>query len=379
MQDSERLKLGIVFYFSSSWMGGVNYIINVVRMLNFLDDENKPDITLFYNTELKKFINEINYPYLKLVERQFPSVFMGYFRSWISGKNVFVNDIINNYDIDGLYPIHDFPVKTTSKTKLVSWYADLQHKYYPEFFSKLKIFERNARIKLILKNSDHLVVSSLTVADDFRKFFRIRPDMEMHIFHFGSVIDDLSNISIEELLIKYNLPSEYFIVSNQFYKHKNHRILLNALADLKKKGKTVQLALTGKLPENDGSPYIKELYAIIDINQLHNQIRFLGVLPRKEQLLLMKYSQAVIQPSLFEGWSTVIEDAISLQVPVIAANIQVNVEQLGKSGVYFNPANPSELSTILSDYPTRNMENVIYEDYSRRIKRVAHEFISIFS
>ena len=58
---------------------------------------------------------------------------------------------------------------------------------------------------------------------------------------------------------------------------------------------------------------------------------------RAEQLLLMKYAQAVIQPSLFEGWSTVIEDAISLQVPVIASNLPVNIEQLGDRGVYFDP------------------------------------------
>jgi glycosyltransferase involved in cell wall biosynthesis len=379
LQTSGRLKLGIVFYFNPSWMGGVNYIINVVRMLNFLDDKDKPEITLFYSPELKKFIDDIYYPYLKSVERQFPSVLNGYLRSWISGKNVFVNDILIDYDLDGLYPIHDFPVRTTSKTKLVSWYADLQHKYYPDFFTKLKIFERNARIKLILRNSDDLVVSSLTVSDDFSRFFRIRPAMKIHLFHFCSVIDDLTSISIEELLVKYELTSKYFIVSNQFYKHKNHKILLNALADLKRKGVFIQLALTGKLPENDVSPYIKELNEIIFKNQLQNQIRFLGVLPRKEQLLLMKYSQAVIQPTLFEGWSTVIEDAISLQVPVVASNLPVNIEQLGKDGVYFDPNNPSELASILIDYPRRNLEDIFYEPYSSRIKKAAMEFIKIFS
>jgi len=37
------------------------------------------------------------------------------------------------------------------------------------------------------------------------------------------------------------------------------------------------------------------------------------VLPRDTQLSVMRHADAILQPSLFEGWSTVIEDAISLQ------------------------------------------------------------------
>ena len=376
--NKERLKIGILFYFSSSWMGGINYIINVIKMLNFLDDTDKPEIVLFFRADLKEFVNEIDYPYLNLVEWHFPSILKGYLRSWSTGKNVFVDDILRSYDLNGLYPLHDYPVRTRSKTRLVSWYADLQHIYYPDFFSKLKILERNARINLILKNSDDLVLSSQAVADDFALFFKVKSLPKIHVFHFASAIDDLSDLSIEELKNKYKLPYKYFIASNQFYKHKNHKILLNALAILKNKGKLLHLALTGRFPEKNNSPYIKELNEIINENQLHDQISFLGVLPRKEQLLLMKYSQAVIQPTLFEGWSTVIEDAISLQVPVVASNLPVNIEQLGNDGVYFDPHNPSQLADILAKYPERNQDDVFYEGYNERVKNAAETFLEVF-
>jgi len=93
----------------------------------------------------------------------------------------------------------------------------------------------------------------------------------------------------------------------------------------------------------------------------------------------MKHSQAVIQPSLFEGWSTVIEDAMSLQVPVIASNIPVNIEQLGEKGKYFNPHNEDELAAILANYPARENEVLLYEDYKTRVRSAAREFIRIFS
>jgi glycosyltransferase involved in cell wall biosynthesis len=377
--ENKRLKIGILFYFSSSWLGGVNYIINVIRMLNFLEDKDKPELTLFYRPGLKKIVEKIDYTYLHLVEWQFPSVLRGYIKSWITGKNVFIKDILSNFDLDGLYPLHDYPVRTTSKTKLVSWYADLQHKYYPEFFTGYKIFARDARIKFILRNSDDLVLSSKAVADDFMKFFKIRPSLKLHIFNFVSVIGDLTNLSFDDLRVKYRLPLKYFIASNQFYKHKNHKILLNSLAILKRKEVYVSLVLTGRFPEKDHTPYIKELNEIIDKNQLKDQIHFLGVIPRNEQLLLMRHSQGVIQPTLFEGWSTVIEDAISLQVPVIASSLPVNIDQLGENGNFFDPHSPSQLADILFSYPERNPGDVLYENYETRVRNAAGNFIKVFS
>jgi len=138
------------------------------------------------------------------------------------------------------------------------------------------------------------------------------------------------------------------------------------------------MAITGRFPDSSHSSYMKELHAVIDQNNLQSQISLLGVIPRNEQLLLMKHSQAVLQPSLFEGWSTVIEDAISLQVPVIASSLAVNREQLGPDGNFFQPHNDQELAQILSVFPERKVDGVIYPDYTQRVKRAAMEFISIF-
>jgi glycosyltransferase involved in cell wall biosynthesis len=378
IQNKKRLRLGILFYFSSSWMGGIIYIMNLIKILDFLDDEKKPEIFVFYRPDLRKFIDEISYTYLKAVEWDHPSVYKGYFQSWILRKNIFVDGIFKKYDLDGLYPLHDYPVKTESKTKLVCWYADLQHKYYPEFFTKRKMLERNARIRFMLRNSNDLVVSSKAVADDFTKFFKLPDSLKIHIFHFVSVIDDLDGIEINQLKIKYKLPDNYFLISNQFYKHKNHQILFQALALLKEKGFFPHFALTGRFPDKTQSPYINNLHELIERKQLYDQISLLGVIPRAEQLMLMKHSQAVIQPTLFEGWSTVIEDAISLQVPVVASNLPVNIEQLGEDGVFFDPNNPAELASVLMNYPPRNLEDIFYMEYSTRIKNAAGDFVSVF-
>lgn len=373
-----RRRIGILFYFSPKWMGGIIYIQNLIRIVDSLDDNEKPEITLFYRANLSKYVENLKYPYLTKFEWKFPPAYLTYLKSFFLRKNYFVHKIIQSFDFDGLYPVQDFPVKTKTRTKLVSWYADLQHLYYPQFFTKRKIMERNFRIRLMLNNSLDLVVSSKATSEDFSRFFRIPETLKVHVFHFASVIDDFEKLNSHFPKATYGLPDSYFLVSNQFHKHKNHKILFEALGILKNEGRIINLVITGKLPEENSSDYTRSLFDLMRKNELHEQVRFLGIISRKDQLSIMNNAQAVIQPSLFEGWSTVIEDAISLSVPVIASNLPVNIEQLGSEGTFFDPYNPSQLASILSGYPVREKNNSVHEKYLQRIKSAANNFMDVF-
>jgi glycosyltransferase involved in cell wall biosynthesis len=377
----KRKVIAISYNINPKWMGGVIYILNTIKILNWLEEDDKPYIKLFYRSELKRFVDEINYPYLDKIPMEFPEIKKGYLSSWLSGQNKFIQNIISNHKVDAIFPVQDYPVASSKSPniKLVSWFADLQQKHYPEFFTKRKLIERDLRIRLILSNSNHLVLSSRSVLKDFHKFYNIEK-INTYIYHFASVIDSFDFSGWDELRSAKGLPEEYFMVSNQFHKHKNHKIILEALAILKNKGITPVVAFTGKMPDDKNSEYIKKLHDLINKNKLDNQVVFLGVLSRHDQLTLMRYSKAIIQPSLFEGWSTVIEDAISLQTPIIASNIEVNKEQLGDWASFFDPLNPNELSNIVETQPKRtNYDSIIYEPYNLRIKKAANSFISIFS
>ena len=374
----KRYRLGIVFNFNPKWTGGLIYVLNIVKILNFLEDKDKPTVIVLYNPSLKKYVDEIEYPYLELVPHNFSSIYKGYVDSILKNKNAFVHDVVVDNELDAVFPLHDYPVKSKLDAKLVSWYADLQHMYYPQFFTRRKRLERNARIKLILKNSRDLVVSSQAVKDDFLAFFKIPNNLKIHIYHFVSIIEGLPNMTFEEIRTKYDLPEHYYMISNQFHKHKNHKVVFEAVAELKKKGIEVSIGITGRFPEQPDSPYMQELHDIINKNHLKKSIKFLGLIPRGDQLLLMKYSKAIIQPSLFEGWSTVIEDAKSLQVPVIAANLNVNIEQLGDTGTYFEPHNVVQLVSILESYPNRDYSKQLYDSYESRMKNAAYDLLSVF-
>jgi glycosyltransferase involved in cell wall biosynthesis len=294
-------------------------------------------------------------------------------------KNMFITGMINAYNLDALFPNSNFPVRTRNSTKVISWYADLQHKYYPEFFSRRKRMERDLRIRFNLKNATDLVVSSQSVKNDFHKFYKVPDSLNISIYRFVSVLEDLPVYDLAEIRSKYKLPEQYFMISNQFHKHKNHKTAFLALAELKKKGNNIHFAVTGKFPEKPNSAYMQELHDIISEYDLNENISFLGLISRTDQVIIMKNAKAIIQPSLFEGWSTVIEDARSLQVPVIASRLDVNVEQLSDIGTYFEPHDFKALADILASFPRRDPDAMIYEPYDQRMKKAANAFLGLLS
>lgn len=379
MAIKTRKKIGILFNFSGSWLGGVYYVQNIIKALNFLGDDEKPEIIIFYKKELSNFALEIDYKYLTTVEWNFESVYKGFLKSWIYRKNVFVDQIINEYDLDGVYPLYDHPVshkKVKGNAILAAWFPDLQHKFYPNYFNKLNLILRELRLKLILKNASTLVVSSFDVKNHFKKFYKIKTDFKIKVLQFVSIIDNF-NVDFNKIKIKYNLPDEYFMVSNQFYEHKNHIILFKALGYLKSQNKNLKVVLTGKMEDYRNPVFIENLKQAINKDKIEDNIKMLGVIPREEQLCIMQNSKAIIQPSLFEGWSTVIEDAKSLQRPVICSNIPIHKEQLEDLGTYFNPSNYKELASLMEGFEsTTNVE--IYDKYENRVTNFARNFLSIF-
>jgi glycosyltransferase involved in cell wall biosynthesis len=86
----------------------------------------------------------------------------------------------------------------------------------------------------------------------------------------------------------------------------------------------------------------------------------------------MKNAQAVIQPSLFEGWSTVVEDAKALNQTLIVSNIAVHKEQLRDKGYFFAPNDYHELGIKMIEVIENPIGKLKYDfDYTENIKKFA--------
>ena len=98
----------------------------------------------------------------------------------------------------------------------------------------------------------------------------------------------------------------------------------------------------------------------------------------------MRHCCAIIQPSLFEGWSTVVEDARALGRPIIASDIPVHREQLGKDATFFSPHDVKSLAAAiialdptLKPGPAPELEAAALANLKQRTEASAQEFLAI--
>ena len=72
-----------------------------------------------------------------------------------------------------------------------------------------------------------------------------------------------------------------------------------------------------------------------------------------DQIQLMRRCLAVIQPSRFEGWSTVVEDARTMGKPMIISDFPVHLEQNPPYSYFFSQGNPQGLAAVLQKVTTK--------------------------
>jgi glycosyltransferase involved in cell wall biosynthesis len=154
---------------------------------------------------------------------------------------------------------------------------------------------------------------------------------------------------MDEMERKYGFKGPYFFLPNQFWAHKNHMVVLQAVARLKQKGEQVTVLCTGNTVDYrvGGTPYVDGLRDFISKHELEQQVKILGLIDYADVLFLMRHCLAVINPSRFEGWSSSVEEAKSMGKTVILSRIDVHVEQEPADGHYFDVDDEHALAQAL--------------------------------
>lgn len=246
-----------------------------------------------------------------------------------------------------IYPV-DYSIPSFLKITPIYWLPDFQHRYYPGNFSNQEIENRDALARYIAKSSYPLILSSKTCEEDFVKFYGEKK--ECYILHFVSFIENYVNgLSPElekEIMGKYGLyKKKYACVMNQFWIHKNHEVVFKAIKKLSMFGKCNDLifVFTGTISDYRNTEYGKRIIALIDEEQIKDRIVMLGFISRQDQICIMKNAEFVIQPSLFEGWGTVLEDSRVLDKTLILSDIPVHREQMYDKCILFDPLDAEDL------------------------------------
>jgi glycosyltransferase involved in cell wall biosynthesis len=377
---AERKHITLVYQYNDDWIGGTYYIQNIIKALNLLADDTKPELLVLHDLNSSvEVIKDFGYPYISFLPISFKlelyKKLLNKFSRFLIGKKMF------KLKLPGAAGNNVYPLASSMSNKNISngyyWIPDFQEYYLPHFFSKLEVYTRKAINKEMANANYPIVFSSKTAAADFDKFYPGNKNKK-RILSFTSFIDDrYKQIRLETLQQKFAITKPYFIVANQFWKHKNHFVVLKALLLLKGYFPNFQLVFTGKESDYRNPVFFSTIKKYIEENSLQNQVLSLGFIDRNEQLQLMANAIAIIQPSLFEGWGTVAEDAKVLNQFILISDIPLHKEQVQQNCLFFSPEDEHDLAKKML-FMLQNEKIITSINYSALQKQFAGQFIQIF-
>lgn len=258
----------------------------------------------------------------------------------------------------------------------IAWIPDFQHIHFPELFNQNECVNRNKLYRSYADKNRKLILSSRNSFDDFCDLIGINNFGNVSIVPFVSYIEpeilsitpDFENYTLK----KYNiLETQYACIMNQFWQHKNHKVVLNAMKLYFEKNpkSDFKFVFTGKLEDYRCPEYIDELKKLFEEDAICQHSVLLGFIDKDEQIAIMKNAEYVIQPSLFEGWGTVLEDAKVLDKTVLLSDIPVHREQMNEKCILFDPHNPIALAKLIEEENLKkhidNIENGIADMHER--------------
>lgn len=265
---------------------------------------------------------------------------------------------------------------------------DFQQEYYPQFFT----FKERLVRKIVYKTGQKanlVVCESEYVKKDIMKFLKVKEDKIKVII--SPPPSYISQIELDERRLinikrKHNLPDKFLFYPAQFWFHKNHIRLLQALALLKEKyDEKISLVLIGSEKNN-----FKNTMNEIKKLKLQDDVIYLGYIPQEDIPVLYKLATALVMPSLFESVSIPIWEAFHLGCPVISSNVCALPEQVGDAGLLFNPYDIEDMAEkiyrIWTDEELRKelikkgyerVKNLTLENYAKQWEEVIKEALEM--
>ena len=353
IEDSSK-KLNVFFAESSSqnWLGGLNYYTNLFISLQTVENPKIVPYILKPGNSASSIL--CRYAEILPVKKTLYYYFI---------KKILYPVLHRNFDIR-TYAVRHSPVKLAAvshsdapvKLPKLLWIADFQHIHLPQMFSEFQLKEREINLRKAVEESDTVILSSNDAFEDFKQVYPDYAD-KCEILHFVAIPDEdiysKTDSSAAETIKKYNLPEKYFYVPNQFWKHKNHKTVFEAVHILKQQGLNVHVVFSGNTKDGRNPDYFDELLNFINEKYIAENVHILGIIERNELFYLMRNCVSLINPSLFEGWSSTVEEAKSIGKNCILSDLSVHREQNPPDSVYFPVNDAQKLAELMAE----NWEN----------------------
>ena len=290
------------------------------------------------------------------------------------------DEVAREQEVDVWVGWHDFRGVGPERPLLVVW---------PDFHARRLLDRWGGELRLVIKMQQNwesvlerargiVAISHATAADALEGNPEIAD--RLHVVGFPPVVTpDRLALDPDAVRREYNLPDRYLIVGNQFWHHKNHIAIPEALGVLARRGADVPtVVFTGRVVAAGETKVFEEVLRAAHRAGVHEQCRFVGHVSRAEQCALVRAASAAVQPSLAEGRGAMVEEALIVGTPVICSDIPANREQAPPGTPFFDPDDPEALADAMVTPPPRldRTRDEILRDARARQEACGREFLA---
>ena len=371
-KDANKFKIGIYFSATPQDGGGYQQKINILNILkdktqdyNFLLVSSNSDINNFYQNYFKIFN-----PYRFQLAINFIRLFKKINGLYIFFERLtfFIYSRKIKKQCDLIFFLGPNEICYKLKIPYIFTVNDLMHKYYPQFPEVSRNGESERRDIMYsngFENSSAIVCESNIGKEDVIKFYNINPE-KIFVFPFlppHYLIKEHSDEEIHQIIIKYRLPKKFIFYPANFWFHKNHVLIINALSILKSKGILLNVVFTGSImDEGKQDNNYSQVIDLADKLNVLNQVFYLGRIPDEDISLLYKLSLALVMPTFFGPTNIPYIEAFYLDCPVITSKLRGIKEQVGDAAILIDPEDPGELVSAILQLDDENVRRNLIEN-----------------
>lgn len=369
-----------------NWTGGYNYLLNLLHVLGqhqrarltpvLFVGEACADVDVTAFTEIPG-VELVRTKLLNLSRRTGSLT-----QALLLGRDIALQRLFKSHWINVVFESAQF-FGWRLGIPAIAWVPDFQHKALPHLFSRSAWWKREIGFRAQVMSGRAIMVSS---EDARRACEQHYPSARGHTRTVHFAVPPGSTISYPEaraVADSYGLPEHFFFVPNQFWRHKNHGLLLDALMILRERGRQIVVAASGKQVDPRAPGYFATFQDRLAQGGLQNEFRLLGMIPYPHLASLMRACTAMLNPSLFEGWSTTVEEARAMGTPMVLSDLDVHREQMGEQAVYFDRHSAQSLAEVLDRVVALNeVQRELLADAARiaalrRAEQFAEDFVSL--
>src|SRR5579863_600834 len=243
------IRVGFTLIGGERWTGGRVYLLNLLRAISIHERERLAPV-VFTGTDVDSHeLSELQaLPGVTLVasgtwseaRRRAELV-----RAMVLGRDARAYRDMQEHRIDVFFESARY-FGWRQGIPMIAWIPDLQHRALRHMFSRAGWWKREIGLRAQVGSGRTIMLSSDSAQRDLERWYPATIGRTRVVRFAVPAGFEMDAERARSVVASHRLPRHYFFLPNQFWRHKNHHLVLDALIKLRKRRPEVVVVATGR-------------------------------------------------------------------------------------------------------------------------------------